>query len=1134
VITARTVRDDGSYATNKTFYDGLLRTRQVQAEAVGGGARMVSDTFYNSAGAVRRANGKYLAPGAVSDELFLPSTDTLIPSWTVNDYDGLGRSTRVATYHADADPAFVSRTVYDDEQTTAIPPAGGVATRTTVDLYDRVTRLEQFTDAARTTANTVKYGYNARGDRTSIIDAENNTWTYQYDARGQQTEVKDPDKGRSRFEYDNSGRQTSSTDAEDRTIVSVHDALGRKIEEREGTDKGTLRAEWKYDSLAKGLLTSSTRYEATASGPVAYSNTVTGYDADYQVTGRRISVPEAAGAVKGDYTYAYTYTPTGKPETTTVPAAGGLRSEQLVHHYTRDGQALTTSGLDWYVTDTVYSPYGEVLRTTAGPAPTRVWTTNFYDEHTRRLTRSVNDREATTHRINDTSYRYDHTGNLLNVTEKAGGATDNQCFAYDQLQQLTTAWTTKADTTCAAGASPDTVGGPDAYWRDWTFDKAGNRLGEVLNDAAGKITRKYEQYPGSHQLKSVTSTGPGGERLNTYTYDKTGNTLTRQEGGATQNLEWNADGRVAKIIDPTKGETTFVYDADGNRLLRRTTAGATLYLPETEVTAAADGTLSADRYYTQAGAPTVIRSRNASGETLSVMLADHHNTATAAVQLATGMPVQRRKLTPYGEDRGAKPQLWPGQRGFVGGTIDDTTGLVHLGAREYDPAIGRFLSVDPVIDVMQPLQLQPYSYAYNSPLTFTDPDGLWGWSEIVHTALDVAGMVPVIGEAADLANAAVYAAEGNWGEAALCAAAAIPVAGNAITAAKMGRNAKKAIDAAASIGEKTDDAVDVAKAAPPVKVENPEPPTKVADNTKRTETCASRNSFAPDTPVLMADGSAKAIGELETGDEILAADPETGEQGSRAVVATIAANIVKPVVKVTILNAEGASTNGAAGSDAFDSLIATTDHPFWVEGVRAWLPAGELLPGMWLRTAAGTHVQVAAVSSAGNRTDVRNLTVDDLHTYFVNAGRTPVLVHNCDPSPEPGPAKDDTTLEQYAEVNRGKNQAATPDFVTEYTSPSGKRYYGRTQSEEATGVEPGSALDDVLSSGGHRRTCSEVCAVNEAMKAEGEGAIFGGTFRTLRVRPRGSEFPSGVVYKPCDVSCKNLISRRLYGTVAYF
>lgn len=94
--------------------------------------------------------------------------------------------------------------------------------------------------------------------------------------------------------------------------------------------------------------------------------------------------------------------------------------------------------------------------------------------------------------------------------------------------------------------------------------------------------------------------------------------------------------------------------------------------------------------------------------------------------------------------------------------------------------------------------------------------------------------VPVIGEAADLCNAAIYAAEGDWTNAAL-AAAAIPVTGNAVAAVKMGRNAKKALDAAQAVGKRADDAAEVAKAAPPVKVKEPEPPTKKADNTKRTD-----------------------------------------------------------------------------------------------------------------------------------------------------------------------------------------------------------------------------------------------------------------------------------------------------------
>lgn len=98
----------------------------------------------------------------------------------------------------------------------------------------------------------------------------------------------------------------------------------------------------------------------------------------------------------------------------------------------------------------------------------------------------------------------------------------------------------------------------------------------------------------------------------------------------------------------------------------------TLFLGETEITLTPNGQRTADRYHSQQGAPTVIRTTSSS-DVVSVMLPDLHDTATTAVSTAPGMPIRRRKITPYGEDRGTAPQLWPGKRGFVDGQIDDTT-----------------------------------------------------------------------------------------------------------------------------------------------------------------------------------------------------------------------------------------------------------------------------------------------------------------------------------------------------------------------------------------------------------------------------------------------------------------------------
>ncbi|GGW69892.1 RHS repeat-associated core domain-containing protein [Streptomyces xantholiticus] len=85
------------------------------------------------------------------------------------------------------------------------------------------------------------------------------------------------------------------------------------------------------------------------------------------------------------------------------------------------------------------------------------------------------------------------------------------------------------------------------------------------------------------------------------------------------------------------------------------------------------------------------------------------------------LAITRRKQLPFGGLRTEQSEAF-GPRGFVGGT-NDPTGLTHLGAREYDPTLGRFLSVDPIIDYTDPAQMHAYSYAHNNPLTKSDPDG---------------------------------------------------------------------------------------------------------------------------------------------------------------------------------------------------------------------------------------------------------------------------------------------------------------------------------------------------------------------------------------------------------------------------
>lgn len=57
----------------------------------------------------------------------------------------------------------------------------------------------------------------------------------------------------------------------------------------------------------------------------------------------------------------------------------------------------------------------------------------------------------------------------------------------------------------------------------------------------------------------------------------------------------------------------------------------------------------------------------------------------------------KRYTTPFGAARGATAGTWPDDKTFLGKPTDTGTNLTHVGAREYDPTLGQFISVDPLL-----------------------------------------------------------------------------------------------------------------------------------------------------------------------------------------------------------------------------------------------------------------------------------------------------------------------------------------------------------------------------------------------------------------------------------------------------
>ena len=190
-------------------------------------------------------------------------------------------------------------------------------------------------------------------------------------------------------------------------------------------------------------------------------------------------------------------------------------------------------------------------------------------------------------------------------------------------------------------------------------------------------------------------------------------------------------------------------------------------------------------YQNGLGIDDKLRSKN--GTTVRYFITDHLG-STVALADSSGRIVSSTSYDSFGNAATSIPTSYR----YTGREYDSDTGLYYYRNRWYDPKIGRFISEDPIGFAGGDINL--YGYVGNNPLSFIDPFGFRGcpsWWDAVQGALDVAGLAPVVGLPADLLNAGISAARGNYTDAALSMAAAVPVIGTAAGAGKIAHRATK-------------------------------------------------------------------------------------------------------------------------------------------------------------------------------------------------------------------------------------------------------------------------------------------------------------------------------------------------------
>jgi RHS repeat-associated protein len=742
-LNAATTTDNAVYTTTYALFDGLLRPRQTQSPAMATGnvGTVLTETRYDDKGRPASRSQHYDNAVQPSTTLFT-SADWQPSTQTTTSYDRAGRTVASVFRSAGAE-RWRTTTSYGGDRVSVTPPPGGTATTALTDARGRTVELRQYRNPAdigsnvRSRYDAVTFHFDRTGQQDSVTDNAGNTWTYTFDLLGRRTGSRDPDKGSLSASYNDAGDVLTTMDGRGQSLAFTYDQLGRRTGEYAGSVAPASKlATWTYDPLGfKGMLASSSRW--TNGGTTEFKVKVRSYTPLYQSTGEDYTIPGTLTGLAGTYPVSRTFRVDGSPDSLTYPAAGGLAAETVTTTYDPatglPEKLLTNSGQSQYVANTDYNAFGELAfvqyQLQAGSWLQRSFS---YDDATHRLARATTIRQTTPQAVDDTSYDYDAVGNITRIAATpASGPVDTQCFGYDHARRLTDAWT-PASGDCGQSRSAAGLGGPAPYWQSWTFDPVGNRTGQTSHAVAGDSTTSYT-YPAAGSPQPHTAiTATTGTTVLSYGYDAAGNTTCRPAAtaanvcpasAASQTLDWDQEGHLATATD-TVGTSRYTYTADGERLLADDPTTTTLYLPGTEIKRVkATGVVTANRYFAWAGQICAMKT---TGGAVTWLIGDHQGTQSISVAAGT-QAISVRRQTPYGVPRGAAP-TWPNTKGFVGGDLD-RTGLTHLGAREYDPGLGRFVSGDPVFDESDPQSWSGYAYAGNSPVTSSDPSGLMRTTE---------------------------------------------------------------------------------------------------------------------------------------------------------------------------------------------------------------------------------------------------------------------------------------------------------------------------------------------------------------------------------------------------------------------
>jgi RHS repeat-associated protein len=193
--------------------------------------------------------------------------------------------------------------------------------------------------------------------------------------------------------------------------------------------------------------------------------------------------------------------------------------------------------------------------------------------------------------------------------------------------------------------------------------------------------------------------------------------MATNAAGQMRSIDWNFDQLPTMVSDFDGTRTDYEYDAFGNLAVEAGANETVLHFGNVMRHSSVKGPT---QMMLLDGKP--FAEKTANGQRLWYHL--DRNDALRAVSDARGTVIARSNYAPYGAPQSVSSARLPMPQRHAGAVMFGGTQLQVLGARLYDPLLGRFLGPDSVVpNPYQPQAANRYAYGYNMPLDFVDPSG---------------------------------------------------------------------------------------------------------------------------------------------------------------------------------------------------------------------------------------------------------------------------------------------------------------------------------------------------------------------------------------------------------------------------